>query len=187
MKQQLSVFLFILVLLSAGCVDDRKYKTFTGNEIFILEVPEELNPVENQKKNAAVSLAGNERTPVEVIVSYEPKEGLKTYGVAFSLDEMYQLEVDQFGEYLQELKTETPAECRVEYMQGLRGLISGKRNGREMIYDLTVCDAPRYYFRYAVGAPAEYYKKHKVLIEDIRDSFEEYKDFKAKDGSEGAN
>lgn|GEM_PF-1488420 len=183
-RQYTILNIVLSVILLAGCVDDRKYKTFNGNEIFTIEVPVEMNKVENRKKNAAVTLNGNDRTPIEVIVSYEPKEGQRTYGVAFTLDEIYQLELDQFGEFLQEMKTEEPSECRVDYMQGLHGLVSGKLDGREMIYDITVCDAPRYYFRFAVGAPAAYYKKHKVLIEDIRDSFEEYKDFKARETSE---
>lgn len=176
-------YLFPLLFLLSSCVDDRPLKTFNVNDLITIEIPAEMEKVESgivPERNLYIN--GNKNFPVELGITYVKKADLAHYGVPYTLDEMYQLFNEEVAVNLSEFKFEKPKSSRVDYMEGLHGLMTGKYENNDYIIHAVVCEGPFYFFSYYAAAKEKDFKKHKQLITDMLFSLEEYRDFEAKEG-----
>ncbi len=175
-------YLFPLLFLVSSCIDDRPLKTYTVNDLLTIEIPMDMDKSDAgiiPERN--VYLVGNKNFPVEVGLSYVKKADLAHYGVPYTLDEMYQFFNEEIAINLSEFKFEKPKSTRVDYMEALHGLMSGKQDDKAYILHAVVCEGPFYFFSYYAIAKEKDFKKHKELINDMLFSVEEYRDFEARE------
>lgn len=174
------IYFVIPLLLFSSCVDDRPLKTYNMNDIITMEVPADMEKVDaGIVQNQERYLKGSKDFPVEVGISMIKKSDLQSYGVPFTLEEVYQLYSEDIGISFEEFKLEKPKSNRVDFMEGLSGLMSGKHDNKSYILMVIVCDAPFYFYKYYAIAEEKSFKKYKALINDMLFSVEEYRDFEA--------
>lgn len=179
------IFSFSLwIILCTSCVDDRPLKTHSFNDIVTMEMPMEMVAVESGILGASSNLLrGNKDFDVEVGMFYEKKTDLVTFGVPFTTQEMFDLELERFFNVLTDVKKDEAKAMRIDYMEGLSGYISGNWNDQPYLIYVVVCETPFYYLKYYVAASEKNFKKHKSIIQHMIESVEEYRDFEAKDGN----